>query len=814
MQNTSILRQRARSVAIALLFLVCVHQAHGADTYSGGQLSIPAVAVGSATFTNMVVTPLSIIRVQGGTANGNEDTYDPTSNQLTIPAVVYEGTTYTNVVITVGTLVSVASVTGADVFNGADLIIPSVQVGGSVYNNVVITVGKILGAGGGMPKSVRDVYNLASGELTIAAVEVDGTVYTNAIITAGSIKSIGNVAVPNVVDLTQAAATTAIEVAGLTVGTVGSATSASVPAGSVISESPEAGASVVPGSAVNLTVSLGASVPTGTGVGWFPFVATAVTGASPAGQTGLFVVPNTPLADSGANVSWVIANTPVQAIGTAFVADTGTQGVGYWPYEEFYAALDSNNVVQLYAVNLTNASSKAPAATTIGNFAARQVTSLAQICDHKSVQTNIFDPTSWFIVLHIGGSSGCGTSTATGDAWVVVTASTTTPVNITTTSFDQLYNPSGVLVGMVLHDPATNNLYLYANSSFTNPTTLFTNAQTDVTVYARSGAKNAATAIGTVEFRALGTSAGAAQALYRLDYTGAATFTAVPTYSPGSDLLSSANKIDNVNVYFTDTNTKTGVETLYQEPIGTGGSATVAPVALYSASNSPGFTVIGANTSVVVLATGTSGNPQTSTLETVPVGVAGTATPTPLGTFNGSTTSTQLLGDSVNNYSDGALYVNVRCSNTNCLARTEPDSAEILAPNGTILEALASNSVFLLESGILDGYVLEIKGVTDTSGATEGGGTLYDVPTGDNISAFLGYPFSTCLTFSGITCTQTGNFVLPANSLLPAIASISTNFGEGIIEISGAPASGVVANLNQQEIGIVTLTNSTISFGY
>jgi beta-lactam-binding protein with PASTA domain len=63
--------------------------------------------------------------------------------------------------------------------------------------------------------------------------------------------------VPSVVNLTQGAASAAITGAGLTVGTVSSASSSSVASGSVISQSPSAGASAAPGSAVILVVSSG-----------------------------------------------------------------------------------------------------------------------------------------------------------------------------------------------------------------------------------------------------------------------------------------------------------------------------------------------------------------------------------------------------------------------------------------------------------------------------------------------------------------------------------------------------------------------------
>jgi len=65
------------------------------------------------------------------------------------------------------------------------------------------------------------------------------------------------VAVPNVVGSTQAAATTAITGAGLVLGTVTTASSTTVAAGNVISESPVAGTQVNVGSAVNLVVSSG-----------------------------------------------------------------------------------------------------------------------------------------------------------------------------------------------------------------------------------------------------------------------------------------------------------------------------------------------------------------------------------------------------------------------------------------------------------------------------------------------------------------------------------------------------------------------------
>jgi len=84
-----------------------------------------------------------------------------------------------------------------------------------------------------------------------------GGVAANIVVSTGS----AIVAVPDVVGLTQSAATTSITGAGLVVGTVSTAASAAIPAGSVVGENPAAGAQVSSGSAVNLVVSTGVAVP-------------------------------------------------------------------------------------------------------------------------------------------------------------------------------------------------------------------------------------------------------------------------------------------------------------------------------------------------------------------------------------------------------------------------------------------------------------------------------------------------------------------------------------------------------------------------
>ncbi len=110
-----------------------------------------------------------------------------------------------------------------------------------------LTVGTVTTQSSAVPAGIVISQNPAGGTVVAPGTSVNFVVSTGP----------ANVLVPNVVNLTQAAATTAITGANLVVGTVTQASSATVPAGSVISQNPAAGASVAPGSAVNLVVSTG-----------------------------------------------------------------------------------------------------------------------------------------------------------------------------------------------------------------------------------------------------------------------------------------------------------------------------------------------------------------------------------------------------------------------------------------------------------------------------------------------------------------------------------------------------------------------------
>jgi uncharacterized repeat protein (TIGR03803 family) len=194
MRCITFLRQHTRFLNGALLFLGCAAAAHGADTYSIGnkQLTIPVVVIGSATYSDMVVTVGDIVSGPAGSSpNGTVDSYDPGNNQLTVESVNVGPITYYNVVVTVAGLVSIGGVTGADSYDGADLNISHVQVGGTVYDGVVVTeaLSNVVSIAGGMPTFIPDTYSSNSNRLAIPAVQVGSKVYTNVIVSAGKLVS-------------------------------------------------------------------------------------------------------------------------------------------------------------------------------------------------------------------------------------------------------------------------------------------------------------------------------------------------------------------------------------------------------------------------------------------------------------------------------------------------------------------------------------------------------------------------------------------------------------------------------------------------
>jgi len=180
------------------------------------------------------------------------------------------------------------------------------------------------------PTFVPDLSGLYVAQLIVNDGTVDSDPDTTTI-TA----NLRMVTVPNVVNMTQTAAQAAIIGTKLKVGTITQANSATVPAGSVISQNPLAGTSVAEGSSVSLVISSGpvmvavpdvvtmsqdaaqtAIVGARLTVG---VVSQASSGTVPAGN----VISQTPLAGSSVPEGWLVDLVISLGDGTAIIGPEG-----------------------------------------------------------------------------------------------------------------------------------------------------------------------------------------------------------------------------------------------------------------------------------------------------------------------------------------------------------------------------------------------------------------------------------------------------------------------------------------------------------
>jgi hypothetical protein len=164
----------------------------------------------------------------------------PTSGTVTVTENIPAGLTLTGMSGSGWTCTTLPTCTRAN----------ALAINGS-YPPITVTVNVAANA----PASVNNIASVSGGGQYNISNDNANDLTTITPVTA-------QVAVPNVVGQTQAAATTAIQAATLVVGTVTTASSGTVPSGRVISENPVAGTLVNTGSAVNLVVSSGPA-PTG-----------------------------------------------------------------------------------------------------------------------------------------------------------------------------------------------------------------------------------------------------------------------------------------------------------------------------------------------------------------------------------------------------------------------------------------------------------------------------------------------------------------------------------------------------------------------
>ena len=210
----------------------------------------------------------------------------------------------TSWVLGVGVLAACLAFTGC-----APVTIPDVVGMTQTEASLVLT-----DAGLGVGAVTQEHSSTVAAGLVVSQLPVSGTAVNHGsnvalIISEGP----QSVSVPNVVGATQAQAAPALIGAGLVLGAVSQAFSATVPVGQVISQAPAAGTSAAPGTAVNLVLSQGpspVSVPNVTGM-TRASAESAITGA------GLIAGSVTQYYSLTVPVGNVISQTPAAGTGAA-----------------------------------------------------------------------------------------------------------------------------------------------------------------------------------------------------------------------------------------------------------------------------------------------------------------------------------------------------------------------------------------------------------------------------------------------------------------------------------------------------------------
>jgi hypothetical protein len=507
---------------------------------------------------------------------------------------------------------------------------------------------------------------------------------------------------------------------------------------------------------------------------WIPYQATPVTGTSGV-KAGLFVIPSQSPTTAPAFVS---TNAQTLFLGAAFTTTVNASHIItlFSPALYLYAAADSSNNIHVYELDLAVGTQPVP--TQIGTLSEALPAGAALntvICDSNFAFTNFLQPNTLFVVLHIAGPAGCGTA---GDVWMVVHASdsaTTAPVSvpIATTQFIPLYSQPGLLTGLVLRDPNTNNLFLYPDDTFSPPTTAIAGGGVSAmsTVYNNTVNPNEAF-IGTDLFLAV--TINSVNYLYNLP-NGATTATMVYT---ATGTLSTAGVADDTNLYFSDVvaNTST-TQTIWQTPLSGG-----TPMLLYTYSvptTGVPYQLIGSDDSSLVLltnSTNASTSATTGMLATLPVGTASTGT-TPLGTaLNGAATAFVLPATPGTRASD---LVIVDAVNT-AAGASYVYSSEVLTPGNVLKQSQLPNSYFLRDGrGALSGSVLQLTGINPAV-AGLGGGALNAV----SLATLAVTPLKGS---SGTTYAVPSGFD-------PAVGQLSNTVGTGE-EVPHSPTTGVTAGL-------------------
>jgi hypothetical protein len=441
-----------------------------------------------------------------------------------------------------------------------------------------------------------------------------------------------------------------------------------------------------------------------------------------------------------------------------------------------YTAADSGGNIHMYGLDLTSATTPTP--VQIGNLS---LTADTQICDEGFAETNLYSPSTMFVLLHVSTSSTCGTG---GDVYEVInytdsTSTAPTVVSVTSTAIDGMYHSTGALAGMILLEGT--NLHFYATKAFTSPTTLVPNVTDSVDLVDTTTLGQ--DLIGdSVAFYSV-TNATNTQ-LYRITTAGTAT----SVYTAVGLGLDAGDRVDAANIFFTDSDSMH--DRILRAPINSGSA-----VLLYTADATLGnYSLIGSNGSV--LAFEEDSNAGNGTVQTISA-TAATTTPTTIATFTGLQITSAFLAEATPGTLSSAQVV-VNATNV----ATGAKSSEVLTPSGTVKQALLANSEFEYFSIGLSDILFQVRGITDTGpGSGDGGGSVNTY----NVSSSVVTP----LTLSG-----GGAYTIPTANLaiIGAIASTAAEvIGVGVLNSTSGSTTGLAADSTGHLIVPITFTNTAIT---
>ncbi|MGB6310276.1 MAG: PASTA domain-containing protein [Steroidobacteraceae bacterium] len=286
--------------------------------------------------------------------------------------------------------------------------------------------------------------------------------------------------VPNVVGDTQAAATTAITGAGLTVGAVTKQSSGTVASGDVISENPAAKTSVNKGSSVALVISTGPVTYTigGTLIGLAPSASVHVLNGAddlPVSANGSFTLP-TAVASGGTYSVTVGTPSSAQTCGVQNASGTNTSAnvtnvVVYCTYNVSAATLHSTYTTVAAGFGSTNSGTPVPidvdAATLYDGISTDNAT--ATVNAAGTIVTNVAIPGTYTVTTtnaipslnENGGIEGVNGDAAVGASMISGTPSTVgiavlPNANATTASINGNYTLVDISAQL-----STGNMYGY-----------------------------------------------------------------------------------------------------------------------------------------------------------------------------------------------------------------------------------------------------------------------------------------------------------------------------------------------------------------